>query len=172
MRTEEGRVGFAEEGDRLQVFVAPMDVGDPVAWLAAVVEVKHGGYRIHSQPIDVVTVEPEERVGEQIIRNFPSPEIVDQRVPIPVKTQARVLVLVERRAVKTGQTVRIGGKMRGHPVDDHAEARLVRTIDKAREVRRTAETAGRCVKSDRLIAPGTGKGVLADRQTLDVGEAQ
>ena len=113
MCCEECRVGLAEEGDRLQVFVAPMDVGDPVARLAAVVEVKHGGDRIHSQPIDVVTVEPEERVGEQIIRDFPSPEIVDQRVPIPVKAQARVLVLVEGRPVKTGQSVCIGGKVRG-----------------------------------------------------------
>ena len=54
-----------EEGDRLQVLAAAVAVGHPLARLARVVEVEHRGDRVHAQAVDVVLVEPEERVGDE-----------------------------------------------------------------------------------------------------------
>jgi selenocysteine lyase/cysteine desulfurase len=46
-----------------------------------------------------------------------------------VKTFPRIRVLVERRAVEVRQTVDIGGKMRGHPIDDDANPGFVAAVD-------------------------------------------
>ena len=59
------RVEGLEEGDGFQVLAAAMDVGDPLARRPAVVEVEHGGDRIDPEPVDVIAVEPEQRVGER-----------------------------------------------------------------------------------------------------------
>ena len=47
-------VEVAQEGDRLEVLAAAVDVGDPLAFLARVVEVEHRGDRVHAQAVDVV----------------------------------------------------------------------------------------------------------------------
>ena len=44
-------------------------------------------------------------------------------------------------------------------------------IDKESEVLRQPETCGRRKKAGRLVAPGRIKGMLADRQQLDMGKA-
>ncbi len=48
--------------------------------------------------------------------------------------QARVFVLVERGAVEAGQGVGVAGKVRRHPVEDHADALLVQVVDEIAEV--------------------------------------
>ena len=53
-----------EEVDRLEVLVAAEDVRDPFAGLARVVEVEHRGDRVDPQSVEVVAVEPEQRVAE------------------------------------------------------------------------------------------------------------
>ena len=45
----------------------------------------------------------------------------------------------------------------------------MRSIDKARESRRIAETASRGEQPDRLVAPEFVERMFADRQKLDVG---
>ena len=65
---------------------------------------------------------------------------------------ARIGVLVERGAVEVRQAVRVLGKVRRHPVDDHADARLVAAIDEVHEVLRRAE-ARRWARSSR--SPGS-----------------
>jgi len=53
-----------EEIDGLNVFAATEFIGDPLAGLARVVEVKHGGDGVHAKAVDMVLVEPEESVGD------------------------------------------------------------------------------------------------------------
>ena len=90
--------------------------------VAAVVEVEHRGDGIDAQRVDVEALEPVERVGDEEVAHLAAAEIVDQRVPVVVEAEARVLVLVERRAVEAGEAVRVGREMRRHPVDDDADA--------------------------------------------------
>ena len=70
----------------------------------------------------MVPIEPEQGVAQRIIRHFAPAVIENQRIPISVAALARVGVLVERRAVKVSQPMRIVGEMAGDPVDDDADA--------------------------------------------------
>ncbi len=70
-----------------------------------------------------------------------------------MEAEARVFVFVQRGAVEPGETVDVDGEVRGHPIEQHADPRLVRTIDEAREAVRIAEARGGCIQSGGLIAP-------------------
>ena len=65
----------------------------------------------------------------------------------------RVGVLVEMRAVEKLQAELVGRKMRGHPVEHHADAVLVQVVDHEHEILRRAVSAGRCEVAGDLIAP-------------------
>jgi len=71
-------------------------------------------------------------------------------------------VFVKRLAVELGKAMNVGREMRRNPIEDHAEARRMRFIDKVRETRGIAEAPGRREKSDRLIAPGGIERMLRD----------
>lgn len=75
--------------------------------------------------------------------DFGASQVVDQGVPILVKAFQRVAVFVQRGAVELGQTVGIGGEMRRHPIENHADVGLVTGIDERREIVRRAETRRR-----------------------------
>ena len=85
--------------------------------------------------------------------------------------QARVVVLIEMRAVKIGQPVAILRKVRRHPVDDHANPLLMTLVHEVFEIVRRAESRRRGIVADRLIAPGSIERVFADRQHFDMREA-
>ena len=61
--------------------------------------------------------------------------------------------------------------MRGHPVEDHADAVLVQVVDQIHEVLRRAVARGRREIAGRLISPGTEERMLHHRKEFDVGEA-
>ena len=73
-------------------------------------------------------------------------------------------MFVEMRAIELGQAVGVPGKMRGRPIDNHADAGLVAAIDKFHEFSGRSEAAGDGVVAKCLIAPGAIVGVLHDRQ--------
>ena len=85
---------------------------------------------------------------------------------------AWILVLVQCRAVERREAVRVLGKMARHPVENHAESRLMTRIDQELEILRRAEPTRRREETDHLIAPGAGEGMLHYREQLDVREAQ
>src|SRR5579875_3167689 len=160
-----------QEGDRVQVLVAAIEIRDPFAGAAAVIEIEHRGDRIHAQAVDVIAVEPEERVAEEIVPHLAPAVIVDERLPILMEALARIGVLVEMGAVEIAEPMGIRGEMPGNPVDENAKALAMGAIDEAREARRLAEAARRRVEPDGLIAPRAVEGMLGDRQQLDVAEA-
>jgi hypothetical protein len=75
------------------------------------------------------------------------------------------------RAVEKIKTVDIARKMRGHPVQNDADARFVRAVNKIHQVFGIAETARRGVITRHLVTPGREIRVLGHRHQLDVGEA-
>src|SRR3546814_14952547 len=62
--------------------------------------------------------------------------------------------------------------MRRQLVYEQADTGLVAAVYEAGEACRRAEPPRRREQADRLVAPGTGEWVLADRQALDVREAE
>ena len=59
-----------EEVDCLEVLVAAELVGDPLAGLARIVEIEHRGDGVDPQAVEVVDVEPEERVAEEEVSHL------------------------------------------------------------------------------------------------------
>src|SRR5882757_285 len=53
-----------EKVDRLKVFPAAVNVGEPLPGLARVIEVKHRGHGVHAKTVDVIFVEPEKRITD------------------------------------------------------------------------------------------------------------
>ena len=79
-----------------------------------------------------------ERVGQQEVADLVAPEVEHERAPVGVLALARVGVLVQRGAVEAGQRPVVLREVRGHPVDDHADAAWVQRVDER------AEVVGRC----------------------------
>ena len=140
-----------------------------MAGFPRIIEVKHRSHGVHAQTVDVIFVEPEERVADKKIAHFVAAKIENERAPILLLALARVHVLVKIGAVEFGERVGVLWKMRGHPIHDHADAGLMTFVDEMAEVvRRTEPAGGRVIICD-LITPRTFERMLGDRQQLDVG---
>ncbi len=81
-------------------------------------------------------------------------------------------MLVQMRAVEIDQPVRIGGKVRRHPVENHANAVPVQMVDEVHEILRGSVARGRREIPGRLVTPGAVKRVLGDGHELHVRETQ
>ncbi len=165
-------VELLDEGDRFQVFAPAELIGNPLAVLAAVVEVEHRGDRIDPQPIDVILVEPEQGIGHQEIAHFVASIVEDQGSPVGMLSLPRVGMLVQVRAVEIRKPVGVLGEVGRHPVDQHANAMLVAMIDKVHEVFRAAVATGRREIADRLISPTARERMLAHGHQLQVRVAE
>ena len=77
-------------------------------------------------------------------------------------------MLKQHVAVKGGKAVGVGAKTAGHPVHDHADARLVARIDKVHELLRVAVARRGGIVAGRLVAPGAIEGMLHKRHYLNV----
>ena len=159
-----------EEEHGLQVFASAEFVGNPLARLARVVEVEHGGDGVHAQAVDVIVVEPEEAVGDEEIAHLVAAVVEDERAPVRVLTLARVTVFVEVGAVEIREAVRVLREVARHPVEDHADAALVALVHEVAEFVRVAEAAGRRVVIRDLITPRTIEGMLGHGHEFDVGK--
>ncbi len=119
----------------------------------------------------MVLVEPEQSRRCEEAAHLVAPVVEDARVPLRVEALARVLVLEQVRAVEVGQPVLVGRKVRGHPVEDHADAALVQVVHEVHEVLRRAVAGGRREVAGGLVAPGAVERVLGDGHQLHVREA-
>src|SRR5690606_24676215 len=146
-------VEFLEEGNGFQVFAPAMNVGHPFAVLAAVVAIQHGRDRIDAQAVEVKMLEPLARRGGQNAAHLLAAEVVDQRVPVLVEAFARIGMFVQVRAVELREAVRVRWEVRGYPVEDDAESRVVAAVDEVGESGRRTETSAWCELRQRLITP-------------------
>src|SRR5579872_5215398 len=90
----------ADEIDGFQVLVAAVLIGDPFTCSAGVIEVDHGSHGIHAEAVNVVLLEPEQRVGNEKLANFVPAEVKNERSPIAMLALSRIGVLVESGAVE------------------------------------------------------------------------
>ena len=160
----------AQEVDRLEVLAPAVDVGAPFA-LAVVVQVEHGGDRVHAQAVDVELLDPEHGRGEQQVAHGYLAIVEHARAPLLVLHLERVGVLIEIGAVELDQALPVLGEVRGHPVHDDADAGLVALVHKIHEVVRRAIARGGGEVAGDLIAPGAVERMLGQGHALDVGVA-
>ncbi len=84
MITVDGFVQRLQEVARVQILVATESIRDPLASLAAVVQVEHGCHRVHAQRIGAIGLQPEERVAAEEIAHLGPAVIEDRTVPLRV----------------------------------------------------------------------------------------
>ena len=142
-----------EELNGFKVLVTAVDIGHPFAVAAVVVKVEHRGDSVHAQTVDVILVEPEQRVGDEEGADLVAAEIEYAGTPFLMLALAPVGILIGRRAVKAVETVGVLREMGGNPVHDNADAVLMEYVDELHEVLRLAVTRGRRIVAADLIAP-------------------
>src|SRR5215469_5303163 len=79
-------------------------------------------------------------------------------------------MLIKMRSIEITESSLIFRKMRGHPVQDHADSALMKIINEVHEIRWCAEPAGGSKVADCLISPGTVERMLHNRKKFDVCE--
>ena len=164
-------VELAEEGDGLQILVAAVAVGMPLAVAAVVVEVEHGRYRVHAQAVGVEFLHPVVGVGYEEGDDLGPSHVKAAGAPAAVFLPRGVAVFVEGLSVKVEESVCVAGEVGGDPVKDDADARTVQDVHEGAEVVGVAIAGGGGVIAADLIAPGAAEGVLHDGQKLHVGVA-
>ena len=165
-------VHVAHEIDRLEILASAVAVGNPFAGGTRVVEIEHRGDSVDAQAVEVELGQPVACRGEQE-RAHLRPAVVEHvRAPVGMASDAGVGVLVERRAVEVREREGVAGKVSRHPVEDHAEARLVAAVDERAEVVGRAVARRRREVAGGLVAPRLVERMLGDRHQFDVREAQ
>ena len=167
----DGAVQVAQEGDGVGVLVTAIGVGHPFPWLAAKVEVEHGGHGVHPQAVEVVVLQPEKCVADEEVAHLITAIVEHQALPLRVVAAPGVGVFVQSRAVELAQAMRVTGEVGGHPVQQHPDAVLVQGVHQRHQVLRCAVARGGGIKAGDLVAPGAIKRVLGHRQQLDMGKA-
>ena len=156
-------VQLLQELDRLEVLSAPELVRDPLAFLAAVVEVEHRSHGIHAQAVDVHLFDPVQSVRDEEVADLVAAVVEDERAPVGVRALLGVEMLVQSRAVEPGQRPLVAWEVGGHPVHDHTDAGLVERVDHEPEVVGCSEPCGRREVVADLVAPRSAEGMLGDR---------
>ncbi len=137
---------------------------------ARIVEVKHRCHGVDAQPVHVVTVEPKKRVANHKTAHFVTAVVKNITVPLRLHSLARVGVLEKMTAVECREPMRIAGKMRWHPIEDHADVVSMQRIDEEHQILRRAVIRRRRKVTGDLITPGTEEGMVHHRQKFHVSE--
>ena len=152
--------------DGLQILPAAVPVGTPRAALPVVVQIQHGRHRVHPQAVDVVLPQPVGRRGQQEAAHLRLTEVEHPRTPTGVLPLQRVAVLVQAGAVKLDEAVAVLAEVGRHPVQNHADPRLMQGIHQRHEIVGRAVAAGGGEVAGTLIAPAVVQRVLRHRQQL------
>ena len=112
----------------------PKALGTHSPGSAAVVEVKHRGYGVDAQPIDVKLRKPVQRAREEEVSHLGASRIEDVRPPIGVLPLPRIEVFVERRTIEASQGECVLREVRRYPIDDNAHAALMKVVDEPSEM--------------------------------------
>ena len=58
------RIQFAEKIDSFKIFIAYVLIRRTVIVFAGIIQIEHGGHRIHSEAVKMKLFQPENRAGE------------------------------------------------------------------------------------------------------------
>src|SRR5688572_13532116 len=155
-------VEILEKRDSFEILVSSVLVGNPLAGFSRVVKIDHRRHRIDSQTIQVILLEPEQRIGSQEIADLVPTEIENCSAPVLVKSETWVGMFVQVGSVKKAQAMLVGRKVGRHPVQDDTNPGAMARIHEGPEVVRRAMTACRGEIAGSLIAPGSVERVLGN----------
>mmetsp|Transcript_101961 Transcript_101961/g.285787 ORF Transcript_101961/g.285787 Transcript_101961/m.285787 type:complete len:284 (+) Transcript_101961:979-1830(+) len=172
VRLLDAAIHLAQQRDGLQVGVPAVLVRKPLALFAHEVAVQHRGDGIHPDAIDVVPLDPEQRRSQEVGAHLVPAEVEDAGSPLLVLALARILILVRRRTIVVHQGPLVLAEMRGHKVHDDADAGVVHGVHKKLEIVRRAKPRVASIVASDLVAPRAVKGVVGERQQLQVVEVQ
>ena len=134
-------IDMTQELDGIQVLATAVLVRQPVAFVARIVEVKHGRDCVDAQPVDMELLQPVDRIGQQKVGDLASTVVEDQGAPLAVFAPARVGMLIDRLAGEAGQREIILGEVTGDPVQDHTDAGCVAAVDQVAQIIRRRRIA-------------------------------
>src|SRR5678815_3956977 len=161
-----------QEIDRFQIFASAIAVGNPLSLFARIVQVEHGRHSIHSQPVNMVFVEPEQSARHQEAAYFIPTVVKDVGLPVRMKPLSRICMLKQMGAVEIGESVRIRREVRRYPVENDSDSLLVQKVHQVHEVLRRTVARGWSKISRRLISPGSKEGMFHDGKQLDMGKSE
>ena len=164
-------VQAAEEVDAVQILPPAVAVGQVLSRFLAEVIVDDAADRVHPQAVGVIPVHPETGVGEQKAAHLAPGKVEQLGAPLGDLAPAAVGMIVETGAVKAVQADLILGKVAGHPVQDHADARLMAAVDEIHELLGRSIPGGGGVVTRHLISPTHVQRVLHHWKQLDMGVA-
>ena len=95
-----GGICFLQEADGFKVLAAAVNIGAPRSVRTRVVQIKHGSYRVDSQPIDVEFAQPVQCVGNKEVPYLSTAKVEHQRAPVRVFPTQRVRVLIKLCAIE------------------------------------------------------------------------
>ena len=169
VKGEGGGVHVPQKLHRLQIDISAVLIGPPLAAPAAIIQVEHGGHRVHPDAVDMELIQPVHHIGDQEGAHLIPAVVEDAGTPIGVLPAQGIGGLVAIAAVELKQAAFVPGEVGSHPVDNNADARLMAHVHKLHEVVRRAIPGGGGIVPGDLIAPGGIVGVLADGKQLHVG---
>src|SRR5215510_2065500 len=120
----------------------------------------------------MVAAEPEKGIADEKALDLFTTIVEDIAVPLGMIALTGVGMLVQMCSVEERQTMLIGAKVRRHPVENHAYAALVQSVDEVHQILRRTIVAGRSEVAGDLIAPGAEERVIHDRQKLHMRVSQ
>ena len=109
-------VQMAQKFHRLIVFIAAIFIWQPVTVLFPIIQVEHGRHCIHTKPVDMELLDPEQGIGHEKILNLFSSIIKDIGSPVGMLSPPPIRMFVHCLAVKVSKTMGILWKMCWHPV--------------------------------------------------------
>ena len=164
-------VQVLKELDGFQVLVASVFVGDPLAFLASVVQVQHGCHRVHPEAVHVVLFHPVERIADEEVLDLIFTVIKYLGAPVRMFALPGVRIFKKGFSVKVSQAMGILGKVGRNPVQYDAYAVFMQVVYEIHELFRCAIAGGRGKVSRHLISPGTVKWMFCNAHQLHMGIA-
>ena len=151
-----------EKRDRFQILIAAVLVRHPLPVLLAVIQIQHRCHRIHTKPVHMIVLNPEQCIGDQEILHLRLAVVENLRPPVRMLSLSRIRIFKCRRTVKISQSMGILWKMRRYPVQDHTDAIPVQIINHIGKILRCPVTGSRRIISGYLIPPGSVKRMLCN----------
>src|SRR5258707_15320911 len=107
-------VQLLDERNRFQIFAAAKFVRHPLAFFAALIEIKHRSDCVDPQSVEMKLAQPEQRVCDKEIAHFVAAIVEDVSTPVGLLGSCRIEGFVKRRTVEAPPSKRVFGKIRRH----------------------------------------------------------
>ena len=81
-----------------QIFIASVNIGNPLAVPFAIVQIEHGSDCVDTDTVRMVLFDPEQCIGNQVVGNFRPAVIINQCPPVRVGTLSGIQMLIQTGA--------------------------------------------------------------------------